>query len=98
MEKAFYALRAKARGADDDAHRGLALDREYGLRPDLLAAINVWTTTRGRASPRRKARRKPSPISAISPRRERERLARLVDEMARGGMRVLAVARAGVAA
>ena len=47
MEKAFYGLRAKARGADDDAHRGLALEREYGVRPELLAAVNVWTDDQG---------------------------------------------------
>ena len=96
MEKAFYGLRAKARGAEDDVHRGLALEREYGVRPELLAAVNVWTDDQGA----RFAAAKGAPeaiadlCSLAAP--QRERLGRLVDQMALGGMRVLAVARAGL--
>ncbi|MGA2491946.1 MAG: cation-translocating P-type ATPase [Roseiarcus sp.] len=96
MEKAFYALRAKTRASDDDAHRGLTLEREYGVRPELLAAVNVWIDGQGA----RFATAKGAPeaiadlCSLAAP--EHERLGRLVDQMALGGMRVLAVARAAL--
>jgi Ca2+-transporting ATPase len=96
MEKAFYALRESARGTDDDPHRGLTLEREYGVRPDLFAVTNVWRE--GEEAPFAAAKGAPEAIAELCSlaRPERERLGRLVDEMAREGMRVLAVARAAL--
>ena len=93
------------RAARDDARRR----RRPASRPD--ARTRVWRPPRpvrrrqclarprrGRALRRRKARRRRSPNCAALAAPERERLGRLVDEMARDGMRVLAVARAALAA
>ena len=97
MEKAFYALRAKTRRAEDDPHRGLTLEREYGVRPDLFAAANIWRD--GETGRFAAAKGAPEAIADLcglaAP--AREQLGRQVDEMARGGRRVLAVARAALA-
>ncbi len=96
MEKAFYALGEETFGPGDDPHRGLAIDREYGLRPDLLAVINVWQDPAGgRIAAAKGAPEAIAELCAL-PAAKRRELSEAVDFMAREGMRVLAVARASL--
>jgi len=93
MEKAFYALGKEAE-PNADVHAGLSLRWEYGLRPDLLAVTNVWED--GSSHLLAAAKGAPEAIAELCSLSadDRERIARSVDELARGGMRVLGVARA----
>jgi Ca2+-transporting ATPase len=93
MEKAFQEL--GLRWTDGDGPVGTRLARTYGLRPDLLAVTQVWTSTDGegfivaaKGAPEAIGR-----LCRLSP-RQAERLARVVDGMAVRGLRVLGVARA----
>jgi Ca2+-transporting ATPase len=93
MERAFYALGKEVEpGADE--HVGLSLRWEYGLRPDLLAVTNVWEDESGPLAAAAKGA--PEAIAELCSlnTQDRERIAHNVDELARGGKRVLGVARA----
>ena len=94
MEKAFYTLGSEANPASDP-HAGLTLKWEYGLRPDLLAVTNVWER-RDRDHLVVAVKGAPEAVADLCclGASERERVAQTVDELARGGMRVLAVGRA----
>jgi Ca2+-transporting ATPase len=90
MEKAFHAL-----APDAAIHRDLVLRWEYGLRPDLLAVTNIWEAS-GHTDLIAAAKGAPEAVAELCDLsvRERDRLRQAVDEMARQGMRVLAVAGA----
>lgn len=94
MEKAFVALGGESFGAADEVYRGLALRREFGLRPDLLAVTNVWALDDGGLIAAAKGA--PEAIAELCGfcAEDRARLAGQVREMAQQGMRVLGVARA----
>jgi P-type Ca2+ transporter type 2C len=97
MERAFYALGEEACRADRKPHQGLALKWEYGLRPDLLAVTNVWEARDGGAL-FAAAKGAPEAIAELCGLSSdvRGRLARVIDDMAGEGMRVLGVARAAL--
>jgi Ca2+-transporting ATPase len=99
MEKAFHALAAERFAADRQPHSGRALKWEYGLRPDLLAVTNVWEQAGSRALIAA-AKGAPEAIADLCrlPERDRAGFRRAVDDMARQGMRLLAVAHASVPA
>ena len=98
MEKAFYTL-SKEAGLALDRHAGLTLKWEYGLRPDLLAVTNVWERPDG-AQLIVAMKGAPEAVAGLChpSAEERGRIAQAVDELARGGMRVLAVAQAEIPA
>jgi len=96
MEKAFYVL-GKGVEPGADPHAGVSLRWEYGLRSDLLAVTNIWQ--RG-AELLASAKGAPEAIADLCglDSHAREEVARTVDELARGGMRVLGVALAELSA
>jgi len=94
MEKAFHEL--GRRWSERDAREGVVrLVRAYGLRPELLAVTQAWTSAEGdeyivaaKGAPEAIGRLcKLSPVDG-------QRLAAVVDRMAVRGLRVLGVARA----
>ena len=95
MEKAFHEL--GRRWSERDVREGVVrLVRTYGLRPELLAVTQVWTSAEGdeytvaaKGAPEAIGR-----LCKLSP-AAGQRLARVVDGMAVRGLRVLGVARAG---
>ena len=97
MEKAFYALGKEAFDADHEPHRGLSLEWEYGLRPDLLAVAHVWRASDD-GDLLAAAKGAPEAVAELcgfsGP--DRDRLRQTVDEMAGEGMRILGVARAAL--
>jgi Ca2+-transporting ATPase len=92
MEKAFHDLAPRLM-ADGTWH----LRHSYGLRPDLLAMTNVWTTERGGVAAAKGA---PEAIAELCQLGEADRAAlkTLVDAMGQRGMRVLGLARADLPA
>jgi Ca2+-transporting ATPase len=94
MEKAFHELRH--RWSDTDGlERAVRLARTYGLRPELLAVTQAWTSDRGdgviaaaKGAPEAIGR-----LCRLSP-AEEQRLGRVVDGMAARGLRILGVASA----
>ncbi len=94
MEKAFHSLAEpiSTRAYPPD---GLALVREYGLTPRLLAMSNAWTV-RGHAGFVVAAKGAPEAIAGLCrlAGAELDRVRDAADDMARRGMRVLGVARA----
>jgi P-type Ca2+ transporter type 2C len=97
MEKAFHALATEHLPAKKPSHSGRTLKWEYGLRPDLLAVTHVYEQD---ASPELIVAAKGAPEAIVElchlPEHDRAELCRAVDQMAKEGMRVLAVARASV--
>ena len=92
MEKAFYTLGKEADPAADP-HLGLTLKWEYGLRPDLLAVTNIWAAGSQLFAATKGAPETIADLCGLDP-AARKGIAQVVDELARGGMRVLGVARA----
>jgi Ca2+-transporting ATPase len=94
MEKAFHEL-GKESNPNRDVHVGLTLNWEYGLRPDLLAVTNIWQTA-DRLQLLAASKGAPEAIADLCAldAKERQKMSHAVDELARGGMRVLGVARA----
>ena len=88
MEKALHAI-----GPDTSAGRQLV--RSYGLRPDLLAMSNAWRAPGGECIVAAKGA--PEAIGTLCHMSEGElaALRQRVDDLARAGLRVLGVARAG---
>jgi len=97
MEKAFHALGAERPLAEHSSDSGGTLKWEYGLQPDLLAVTHVYEQA-GSPGLIVAAKGAPEAIAALCqlPERDRGELRRAVDEMAQGGTRVLAVARASL--
>jgi len=95
MEKAFHVLGAECLPPDRLPHNGRKLKWEYGLRPDLLAVTHVYQEA-GVPELIVAAKGAPEAIADLCHLSERDRaeLRHNIDEMAREGMRVLAVARA----
>ncbi len=94
MEKAFHDLGRSQTITPTPVSRRLV--REYGLRPDLLAMTNVWTTGEEGGEALVAAKGAPEAIARLC-RFDEGALAALegeVDTMAAKGLRVLAVARA----
>jgi Ca2+-transporting ATPase len=95
MEKAIAVQVSRQSGGTDAIYAGLAPAGQYGLSPELLAMTNLWR----RGDDRDLvvcAKGAPEAIGALSG-LDPERwawLRRSVDDMAREGVRVLAVARA----
>ena len=95
MDRAFHDLWAGCDGAD----HGMTLCKTFGLRPDLLAVTQIWRD--GDAGPRHAAAKgAPEAIARLCRYSEAETAALRghVDVMARDGLRVLALARAELAA
>lgn len=94
MEKAFYALGEQLLPGGDP-HRGLSLQREFGLRPELLAVSNLWKRLDS-ADLVAAAKGAPEAISRLCnlSAEEDERLHHEVNGMAGTGLRVLGIARA----
>jgi P-type Ca2+ transporter type 2C len=97
METAFVALGAEVFGSGHDPYHGLALKWEYGLRPELLAVTNIWSQAVDGAL---LAATKGAPEAIVAlcglSAADRAEIARLIDDMAGQGMRVLGVARAAL--
>ena len=95
MEKAISEIVKTARGRSESVVVGKDLVRRYGLRPDLLAMTNVWSTPQAMGC-QVAAKGAPEAIAALCRLSGEERawLERMVEEMARHGMRVLGVAGA----
>ena len=91
MEKAFHEL-GRRWTQRDELERG-HLARTYGLRPELLAVTQAWTSVDGFIVAAKGAPEAISRLCRLSP-EHAERLARVVDAMAARGLRVLGVARA----
>ena len=96
MEKAIGELVALRPGGWAALGAGRKLVRQYGLRPDLLAMTNVWAEE-GSRELLATAKGAPETIANLCRLDESGRswLRQAVDEMARNGIRVLGVARAG---
>ncbi|MDY0870978.1 cation-translocating P-type ATPase [Dongia rigui] len=92
MEKAFHDL-----GPRLGASGTWRLRQSYGLRPDLLAMSNVWTTENGCVVAAKGAPEAIAELCRLGA-ADRAALKILVDAMGQGGMRVLGVARADLAA
>ena len=92
MEKAFHDL-APALPQGAPAERTFV--RAYGLRPDLLAMTHVWTTATDPAHCMVAAKGAPEAVAALCHFTADDLvvLKKLVDDMGKDGMRVLAVAR-----
>lgn len=91
MEAALHELAAQTDAAAPD---GRALERAYGLRPDLLAVSNLWRLRGGETIVAAKGA--PEAIGQLC-RLDADASARMratADDLARQGMRVLGVARA----
>ena len=92
MERAIHALGDRLPGP---AHEDRILAHAYGLRPDLLAMVQIWREP-GRATPCIVAAKgAPEAIAGLC-RLDPDKIAetrRIADEMAMRGMRILAVAR-----
>ena len=99
MERAIAERVAAVPGGGDAIYAGLALVRQYGLRPELLAMTNVWRRA-GDGQAVACAKGAPETIGTLCrlDAAQRAWLAATVDEMAQQGERVLGVARATVAA
>jgi Ca2+-transporting ATPase len=97
MDKALHVL-ARER-LDRSPYGGRIAGRQFGLHPDLLAVTNLWSEA-GAAGEVAAAKGAPEAVADLCrlPPAARAALRRAVDEMARRGMRVLAVARAPVPA
>lgn len=95
MEKAFHALaEAELGGREVPPNTGWRLERTYSLSPDLLAMSQIWGSGDGRR--RVAAKGAPEAIARLC-RLDASQHAALtaeVDQMARTGLRVLAVAEA----
>jgi len=95
MEQAIreFGLRALAR--TEHLHEDWELLREYPLSPELLAVSNAWKA-RGRELGVVAAKGAPEAIADLChlPEAEARRLTSRVEELARDGLRVLAVAKA----
>jgi Ca2+-transporting ATPase len=99
MEKAFCVLGAERLGTGEQPGTGRRLVQQYGLRPDLLAVTNVWEPADAVGDGVVAAKGAPEAIAdlcGLAP-EDRAALQRAVDEMAREGMRVLAVAKTAAA-
>ena len=95
MERAFHELGARCLANTEHLHGDWTLQREYPLRPDLLAMSHVWKAG-GRDVYIVAAKGAPEAIADLC-HLPAERLASVrqqVDRMANSGLRVLAVARA----
>ncbi len=95
MERAFHELgQARLAGAEHMRGGEWQLAHGYGLRPDLLAMSQVWTTTEGACTVAAKGA--PEAIAGLCHLDEAAltALKQTIDEMAAEGLRVLGVARA----
>ncbi len=94
MEKAFWALARRTLGATEHLHPDWAPDREYPLRPGLLAVTHIWRASDDR---RLVVATKGAPEAVFDlchlPEEEAVRWRTRVTALARDGLRVLAVAR-----
>ncbi|MBI3514092.1 MAG: cation-translocating P-type ATPase [Proteobacteria bacterium] len=95
MDAALHALEGQFADHADAARRGWTLARVYGLRPELPAIAQVWAT----ADPTSRvvaAKGAPEAVAALCrlDAAATAAMGRAVDQMAAGGMRVLAAARA----
>ncbi len=95
MERAFHGLGARALAGTEHLHTTWALEREYPLSPELLAVSHAWRAPDG---DRLVVAAKGAPeaiadVCHLGPQDAAEVRAH-VAEMAAGGLRVLAVARA----
>ena len=97
MERAIIAAARKHAPQEAQALEGMALIHEYELTPELLAVTHVW---RGTASDRLMVATKGAPEAVAGLCRldaaEVRRLLEQVDEVARDGLRVLAIASAEI--
>jgi Ca2+-transporting ATPase len=96
MEKAFVALGAEVFASDHDPYRGLALKWEYGLRRELLAVTNIWARDDGTLLAATKGAPETIAVLCRLSAADRTEIARLIDDMAGRGMRVLGVAQAAL--
>ena len=95
MERAIADRATAQPGGTEKIYAGLKLVRQFALRPDLLVMTNVWQS--GDASGHLACSKGAPEAIGLLCGLDGERLAwlqRSVDEMARSGARVLAVARA----
>ncbi|MBX6322583.1 MAG: cation-translocating P-type ATPase [Rhodospirillaceae bacterium] len=96
MDRALHELAADL-GVGGPAGAGRAPIRQYGMRPDLLAVVNVWPDA-GSGPAVAAAKGAPEAVAelcGLAP-AEVDAVRREVDAMAAAGMRVLGVARAAV--
>jgi len=97
MERAFHEFAgAHLTGTDLLPGAGWELAHSYGLRPDLLAMSQVWSTGTDKTEHVVAAKGAPESIAALCRlgEEDRGRLLKAVEAMAAEGLRVLAVARA----
>jgi Ca2+-transporting ATPase len=94
MEKAFHALGAERL----PPHEGRVLKWQYGLRPDLLAMMQIWEEagSDGLIVAAKGAPEAIAELCRLEP-PERAALNAVLDEMSLKGMRVLGVARGSLA-
>lgn len=95
MEKAFWRLGRETLEGTEHLHRDWSLEREYSLSPELLAMSHVWSAP-DRDRMVVAAKGAPEAIWDLChlPEDTRGMLADVVGELAREGLRVLAVAHA----
>ncbi len=91
MEKAFHGLANSAGLAGFNAD--WALEKTYGLRPNLLAMTHVWRCGKTHEAAAKGAPEAIAALCHLGPRAKGE-LAKAIEEMAARGLRVLGVARA----
>jgi P-type Ca2+ transporter type 2C len=91
MDKAFHALQGQSGGAGPSAN--WQLKHSYGLRRDLLAVAQLWSSANKQVVAAKGAPEAIAELCHMSP-AQRARLKRAVDEMAAKGMRVLGIAEA----
>ena len=97
MDRAFHELARQRLSGTDAKFAGRTLVRQYALRPDLPVMTNVWTD--GGANLLAVAKGAPEAVAVLCQLGSdaTQALRGKVDELAAGGMRVLALARASVA-
>jgi Ca2+-transporting ATPase len=97
MERAFKLFGEQYLGGTEHLHQDWALVEEYPLSRELLAVTQVWRPS-GRADLAIAMKGAPEAVADLChlSAADRETLAARVDELARDGLRVLAVARGGV--
>ena len=96
MDVAFVALARRHEVAGSYLRESGTLEKSYGLTPKLLAVTNVWRSEDDAADLTVAAKGAPEAIAGLCqlPDVQHRQLNHSADEMARKGLRVLAIARA----